>query len=150
MTRAPVILQPRGRSRALIVARVIVMSAAVLGLAACSATAPRQPQVWGSDQANLNITNANATLLIQASGGCYGSYGNFDGPLPSGTFSVAGTYTQLIGAYPGAVQHAAQFSGTVQGHELSITVTVPDAQQTIGPFTLARGVDTVWPACNYP
>jgi hypothetical protein len=106
--------------------------------------------MWGSDQANLTIAGTSATLVILASGGCYGSYGEFAQALPSGAFSIPGTYTQLIGAYPGKVQYTAQFSGTVTHKQIALTVTVPALQRAFGPFALARGVTEEWPACLYP
>src|ERR1700693_5619419 len=66
-----------------------------------------QPGVWGSEKANLTITKDNATLEILSFGGCFGSYSEMTQPIPKGPFSIAGTYTQLIGAYPGKIQYAA-------------------------------------------
>jgi hypothetical protein len=117
---------------------------------ACTATAPDQSRRWGSDQAILTIADTGATLQILASGGCYGSYGDFAQPLSSGSFAIPGTYTQLIGAYPGMIRYPAQFSGTMGAKQLSITVTVPALHTAFGPFTLAPGVSTTWPACLYP
>jgi hypothetical protein len=116
----------------------------------CTATAPSQGGTWGSDQATLTVVGTSATLRILASGACYGSFGDFDQPTPGGAFSVPGTYTQLIGAYPGKVQYAAQFSGTVSGHQIALTVTVPALQEMLGPFALAQGRSAAWPACLYP
>jgi hypothetical protein len=141
---------PRTRVRAVTCLFRTMASVLAVGAAACTATAPNQAETWGSDQANLSITGTSATLLILASGGCYGSYGGFDQRLPTGAFSIPGTYTQLIGAYPGKVQYAAQFSGTVESQQISLTVTVPALQAAVGPFTLARGVSETWSACAYP
>jgi hypothetical protein len=105
---------------------------------------------WGSDLVSLTISDTDATLHILASGGCYGSYGEFDKPLANGPFSTSGTYTQLIGAYPGMMRYPAQFSGTVDAKQISIKVTVPALPNVIGPFALARGVTTAWPECLYP
>jgi hypothetical protein len=137
-------------SRAL--SRIILSLASVftIGAAACTATAPDQSETWGSDQASLSYTGGTATLLIRASGSCYGSYGEFDQQLPTGTFSIPGTFTQLIGAYPGKIEYPARFSGTVDGHQVSLTVTIATLQTTVGPLALARGVATAWPACAYP
>ncbi|MDH3207356.1 MAG: hypothetical protein OEO79_12215 [Gemmatimonadota bacterium] len=108
------------------------------------------PGTWGSDQASLTIDGNGATLLILASGGCYGSFGTFDAPPASGAFSIPGTYTQLTGVAPGRVESAAQFSGTGGGQEISLTVTVPAVPAALGPFTLTRGVTEAWSACLYP
>jgi hypothetical protein len=89
-------------------------------------------------------------LHILASGGCYGSYGGFDQLPVNGPYSISGTYTQLIGAYPGMIRYPAQFSGTVDAKQISIKVTVSALPNVIGPFALARGVTTAWPKCLYP
>ena len=121
-----------------------------VGSAACTSTSPDQPGVWGSDQASLTIADSTATVHILASGGCYGSYGEVDQRIPVGVFALPGTYTQLVGAYPGKVQYAAQYSGTISGQRMSLTITVPALQRAFGPYTLASGVTEGWPACAYP
>jgi hypothetical protein len=130
--------------------RALVVALALAAVWACSSNSPDQAGVWGSDQATLTMADTGATLRILASGGCYGSYGEFGRRLPAGAFSIAGTYTQLIGAYPGKVQYPAQFAGTFSGARISLSVTVPDLQQTFGPYQLAQGVTQQWPACAYP
>jgi hypothetical protein len=109
-----------------------------------------QPGVWGSENASLTITKAGATLAVLSAGGCFGSYGESAQPIPNGPFSIAGTYTQLTGAFPGRIQYAAQYSGFVEGDRLSITITVPALQQAIGPFLLTNGVNNAWSPCLYP
>lgn len=113
-----------------------------------------QPGVWGSENAGLTVTKGSAALDILSStlpeGGCFGSYGEMTQPIPNGAFSIAGTYTQLIGAYPGKIQYAAQYSGLVAGNTLSITITVPALEQTFGPFRLTHGVNNAWSPCMYP
>jgi hypothetical protein len=109
-----------------------------------------QPGVWGSEKASLTITKPGATLDILASGGCFGSYGEMTQPIPNGLFSIAGTYTQLMGAYPGKVQYTAHYSGVVEGNRMSLTITVPALQQAFGPFKLTDGVNNAWSPCLYP
>jgi uncharacterized repeat protein (TIGR03803 family) len=109
-----------------------------------------QTGVWGSSVASLAITDGNATLQILASGDCYGSYGEIGAPIPRGPFTLAGTYTQLIGAYPGMIQYDASFSGSVEGNHMVITVVVPALQESLGPFDLTYGVQTSWQPCRYP
>jgi hypothetical protein len=113
-----------------------------------------QPGVWGSEEVSLTVAPGSATLDILASklpgGGCYGSYGEISQPILNGPFSIAGTYTQLIGAYPGKIQYAAQYTGIVEGNKMSITITVPVLEQAIGPFLLIYGVKNDWSPCLYP
>lgn len=132
--------------------RFVVISLRLLFIVAtaCTATSPNQSGQWSSNDADLTIADSSATLRILASGGCFGSYGQFDAPLPNGRFSIPGTYTQLIGAYPGTLHYTAQFSGSIRVTDLSITVAVPDLQATYGPFTLAHKSGPAWPQCLYP
>ena len=104
---------------------------------------------WGSTQASLAVTDSAARLLISY-GSCYGAYGTMPAAIPTPTFNLGGTYTQLTGVYPGKVDYAAQFSGTLYGTQMTLTVTVPSLQRTFGPYTLARGDTTSWSACLFP
>ena len=83
-------------------------------------------------------------------GGCFGTFGEIGQPIPMGRFVLAGTYTQLTGVYPGKMEYPAQFSGSVQGNTMTITISVPSQQQTFGPFVLTYGVDNAWTPCLYP
>ena len=132
----------------------LLVASLVLSLTsvACSPTAPDQP-AWGSDQASLTIDQNKATLQIVASGGCYGSYGEIErgnGDRLSGSFALSGTYTELTGVYPGSRQYAAEYTGTVAGNQMTLSVNVPALQRVLGPFSLTAGVEKTWPACRYP
>jgi hypothetical protein len=105
--------------------------------------------MWGSNKASLTITDSNATLQI-LSGNCYGAYGQVDQPIVGGSFDLPGTYTQLMGAYPGKIQYPARFSGTVAGNQLSLTVSVPALPTTFDPFVLTYGINSAWTPCLYP
>jgi hypothetical protein len=121
-----------------------------LSNAACASTGPDQGAVWGSNEVSLTIAESTTTLQILASGGCYGSYGEIAQPIPSGTFSLTGTYSQLTGVFPGSVQYPARYDGAVAGRHMTLTISVPALQQTLGPFSLTHGVAQTWPACLYP
>src|ERR1700693_1735167 len=113
-----------------------------------------RPGVWGSETASLTITKDGATLDILSltfpTGGCFGAYGEMTQPIPKGRFSIAGTYTQLIGAYPGKIRYAAPCLGVAEGKRMSISFTVPALEQTLGPFLLTEGVNNAWSPCQYP
>src|SRR5262249_43976654 len=115
---------------------------------------PLPQGIWGSAQASLAVGPTTARLQILSAtlpmGGCFGQYADIVRNVPGGRFTLPGTFTQLIGAYPGKVDYGAQFSGTVTGDTLTITVTVPQLQQTHGPYTLVRGVTNSWTPCLYP
>lgn len=121
-----------------------------LVIAACGSTEPDQPGVWGSNQASLIIVDGKATLQIVTPGDCYGSFGEIDQPIGSGSFTLSGTYTRFMGVYPGSAQYPAQFVGTVAGRHMTLSVSVPALQQMLGPFLLIRGVVKMWPPCLYP
>lgn len=115
---------------------------------------PLQPGVWGSEGASLTIEGSKARLEILAltlpTGGCFGTYGDIDQAIPNGRFVLPGTYTQLMGVYPGRVQYAAVYTGSVQGSEMSIAVAVSGLPMTVGPFRLTNGVRSAWSPCAYP
>lgn len=127
-----------------------VFLTAASAAAACASTGPDQPGVWGAEQASLTVEENKSTLYILAGGGCYGSFGEIDQPIPSGAFTIAGRYTQLTGAFPGHVEYPAQFTGSVSGRHLTLRVTVAALPLSLGPFTLTSGIATTWPACLYP
>jgi hypothetical protein len=110
--------------------------------------------VWGSDTASLRVKEGGGTLDILAltlpTGSCFGTYGEIAQPIPRGRFTLAGTYTQLMGVYPGRVDYPAQFSGSVEGNTMTITIAVPSQQQSFGPFVLTYGVNNAWTPCLYP
>ena len=136
------------RARALL---LLIASAGVgVSCADRTPTSANERGTWGSNEASLTVGDTSATLQILASGGCYGSYGNIGVPIPAGSFTLAGTYTQLTGVYPGKVQYDAQYSGSVSGRKMSITIAVPGLQRTLGLYALTYGVTNTWNACLYP
>lgn len=129
----------------------------VLGCSDRSPTAPDKrlpPGVWGSDQASVTIQDGSAAVKIFAQAlpppGCFGSFGDIAQAIPYGPFSLAGTYTQLTGVYPGRREYPAQFSGLVEGTRMTLTIAVPDVSLSLGPFVLTDGVTNAWGPCLYP
>ncbi len=118
--------------------------------AACDSAGPDDAVAWGSDQASLTVTAAGATLRIRSSTDCYGSFGEIPAPLPAGSFELSGTFTQLMGVQPGFIEYPAQFSATVAGRRMTLSVEVSALQQTLGPFDLIRGADENWAPCLFP
>jgi hypothetical protein len=123
---------------------------AALALVGCGATGPEQSSLWGSEQASLQVTESGATLQLLGGGGCYGSIGEITGAIPFGSFSLPGHYTQLMGVYPGYVTYPAQFTGSTARGLMTLSVSVPATQQTLGPLQLTHGEGRTWPACLYP
>ena len=106
-------------------------------------------RTWASDRASLTIKDSGAGVRILASG-CVGSYGHIVGPIPPGRFSLPGTYTQLIGAYPGRVKYSARYGGLWDGNHLTLTISVATLPEPVGPFHLRSGVRPTWRPCRYP
>lgn len=129
---------------------LVVPALLALMSSACESTAPDRLATWGSDQASLSVADSNATIQVLAPGGCYGAYGSIEHAVLSANFTLSGTYTQLIGAYPGSIQYAAEYTGTIIGNRMTLSISVPALNQTIGPFHLTAGVTSAWSACLYP
>ena|SRR5258706_281193 len=123
-----------------------------LASAACSSPTAADQSVWGSGQAGLTIDQNKVTLQIAASSGnCYSASGEIEGgTVPTGTFRRSGTYTELTGEFPGGHQYAAEYTGTVAGNQMTLSISVPALQKTVGPFSLTSGVKKTWPACQFP
>ncbi|MFN8580540.1 MAG: hypothetical protein U0163_06105 [Gemmatimonadaceae bacterium] len=130
-----------------------LMTLLVCGTLSCGhtdATAAAPGSTWSSDDAVLSVTETGAELRLLASGGCVGSYVSVTGPFLGLSINRTGTFTQLIGAYPGRVTYAAQVSGSFRDTVMRLTVTVPELARVIGPLDLVRGVRHDWPTCAYP
>ena len=126
------------------------LTSAALVLAACSSTGPEQSSLWGAEQASLQVTGSGATLQVLGGQSCYGSFGEINGAITSPSFSLPGTWTQLTGVAPGHVTAPAQFTGSIEQGLLTLSVSIPSTQQTLGPFVLTHGEGRTWPACLYP
>jgi hypothetical protein len=112
------------------------------------------PGEWGSAQASLSIAKDGATLEILSqvlpAGACFGQLGDIFGHIPYGRFVLPGSFTQLIGAFPGKIVYPAEYLGSVLGNTLSLTATVPALHKSFGPYHLVRGVTNKWTPCLYP
>jgi hypothetical protein len=73
----------------------------------------------------------------------HGTLDQAPGPDGNGHFDVPGTFFREHGGpvRPGEVPdaHPARYAGTIAGSTLTLTVTITDAQQVVGPFKLVRG-----------
>ena len=125
-----------------------------IGTACSDHTIPDQsvlPGVWGSDQARLAITDSTAVLQVLGGSSCYGARADAGQSIPVGAFTVAATYTQFMGAYPGYVQQPARISGSLADNRLSVSIVASGSGQIIaGPFALMYGVNPQWSQCLYP
>jgi hypothetical protein len=105
---------------------------------------------WGGDDAGLIASDSTDHVHI----GC--TVGDTDTPIHPdayGRFDVAGTYN--VNAYPVdlGILHPARFFGRVDGDKLTLTVTLTDTGQQLGPVTLTHGKEPKMgpcPICRKP
>jgi hypothetical protein len=112
----------------------------VVAMIACSAatSTPITDVVgtWGGENAGLIVTNNDVHVHV----GC--TLGNAAGPIradANGRFDVSGTYN--VDAYPvdRGITHPARFSGRIVGKTMTLTVTLTDTGQVLGPVTMVYG-----------
>ena len=105
---------------------------------------------WGGDNAGLIVSDTSAHVHI----GC--TLGDTKGiihPDASGSFSIDGTYN--VDAFPidRGITHPANFSGTITGKSMTLTVVLTDNSQQLGPVTLTLGKEPKMgpcPICRKP
>lgn len=105
---------------------------------------------WGGENAGLIATDSSTHIHI----GC--TLGDTSIPIRpdvSGRFDVVGEYN--VDAYPidRGIFHPARFAGSVNGNELTLTVTLTDTGAQYGPVTLTRGKEPKMgpcPICRKP
>src|SRR5678810_901191 len=105
---------------------------------------------WGGDNAGLIATDSSAHVHI----GCtLGDTNTQIRPDSYGRFDVTGKYN--VDAYPvdRGILHPARFTGSIDGNELTLTVTLTDTGAQYGPVTLTRGKEPKMgpcPICRKP
>jgi hypothetical protein len=125
------------------------ISALVLPLFAlgCQAfTAPDALGNWGGPEASMVLTASGGTVSYACGAGTIDSDWTLS---PSGDFAATGQH--FFGGGPVPVQghqpHPAVYAGRVRGSELTLTVTLTDLKETLGPFTLVRDGPVVVELC---
>ena len=99
---------------------------------------------WGGENAGLIATDTSAHVHI----GC--TLGDTKGKIIAdleGHFSINGTYN--VDAFPvdRGILHPAQFSGTITGKSMTLTVVLTDTSQQLGPVTLTLGKEPKMGPC---
>ena len=124
--------------------RVLMMLAAVAAMG-CSAGATQDSAAvpsgtWGGPDVQVVVTNQGATAQFVCA---HGTIDQSIQPDASGAFSSPGTYVYehpaTIAGQANEDSHSARYDGQLSGTTLRVTVTVPDKQQTFGPFTATLG-----------
>ena len=121
--------------------RVVLAGVALFLLRDCNTagTGPAAGLVqgtWGGDNAGLIASDSSAHVHIAC------TVGDTKQSLVAdaqGRFDVPGLYN--ITAYPvyRGPDHPARFTGTTDGHVMSLTVTLTDTAVTLGPVQLVLG-----------
>jgi len=123
-------------------ARALSRAGLILGLAlscACGDHSPTGPHgavlvgVWGGVDIQLTVTASGATLQRHCASGTINQPMTLDG---TGHFDVPGVYVVTAGPN---FTHPARYSGTTDGHTMTLTIVQTDDGQTVGPFTLTFG-----------
>ena len=126
----------------------------ILGFMACSvATSTPITEVagtWGGDNAGLIVSETDVHVHI----GC--TLGDAVGPIHpdvSGRFQATGTYN--VNAFPvdRGIVHPASFTGMIDGHTMTLTVSLSDTALVLGPVTLIYGTEPKMgpcPICRVP
>ena len=99
---------------------------------------------WGGDNAGLIVDKDNAHVHI----GC--TVGDAVGPIrpdQDGRFVATGTYN--VDAYPvdRGIIHPASFTGRIVGQTMTLTVTLTDTGQVLGPVALIYGKEPTMGPC---
>jgi len=120
----------------------------LFGLLACSSpTAPKVAGTWGGPDASLTLTPTGGTLGYACGAGTIDSGWTL---TPDGRFAARGQHFFGGGPIPpqGRQPHPAVYTGQVRIGYLTLTVTVTDLQQVLGPFSLRRGGPPVVDQCE--
>ena len=122
----------------------IALLSLVVGCA--SPTAPVVVGSWGGSQVSLTLDHSGGTLTYPCAAGTMDSTWTLSA---SGMFAASGEH--FFGGGPDPAQgrppHPARYAGEVNGALLTLTVTVLDLNETLGPFTLVRGGPPVHEIC---
>ena len=119
----------------------------LLALGCSSPTAPAVLGSWGGTQASLVLTPAGGTLSYACGAGTVDSAWMLS---DAGRFLASGQHFFGGGPVPpqGHPPHPARYTGQVQGDVFTLSVTLSDLNQSLGPFHLVRGGPTVEEVCD--
>jgi hypothetical protein len=114
------------------------LSLLAIVLACSSPTAPKAEGDWGGNGVSLSLARTGGVLTYACGAGTMDSAWTLS---PDG--QLTGTGQHFFGGGPvpsqGRPPHPATYSGRIEGDVLTLTVTLTDLGQTLGPFRLLRG-----------
>jgi hypothetical protein len=122
------------------------IGAALLAIGCSSLTAPEIVGEWGGTEASLALTRLGGTVSYACGAGTIDSTWTL---TPAGQFEASGQHFFGGGPVPaeGRTPHPALYHGDLEGDHLTLSVTLLDLDQTIGPFHLVRGGPPVTEIC---
>ena len=100
-----------------------------------------QNGTWGGPHIGLEITDDRSTIEFDCAHGTIAQPFETDS---AGAFDLPGKYIKES-AGPASQdaendEYAARYAGRIEGKEMTLTVRIMDGSQTVGRFTLTRGV----------
>jgi len=118
-----------------------------LALGCSSPTAPALLGSWGGTEASLVLALSGGTVSYACGAGTVDSAWTLSAP---GQFVASGQHFFGGGPVPpqGHPPHPARYIGQVHGDVLTLSVTLIDLNQSLGPFHLVRGGPTVQEVCD--
>jgi hypothetical protein len=96
--------------------------------------------IWGGMHISLEVTDTGAEVSYDCA---HGTVGGPIVPGPDGKFKSRGTHVK---EGPGPTREGqdergepADYSGSIDGDTMTLTVTLPNTGETVGTFTLTKG-----------
>jgi hypothetical protein len=126
--------------------RVSTLLVGLVALGCFSPTAPDVLGTWGGQDASLVLSTSGGTVSYPCGAGTIDSGWTLSA---GGRFVASGEHFFGGGPLPpqGRPPHPARYVGQVEGHNLTLAVTLTDLNQTLGPFYLVRGGPVVVEQC---
>ena len=127
-------------------ARFVFLAILPLAVGCHTPTSPEVAGTWGGTEASLVLTAAGGTVSYPCGAGTIDSTWSLSG---AGTFVATGQHFFGGGPVPvgGPPAHPARYTGEVQGNDFTLTVTLTDLNEILGPFHLVRGGPAVQERC---
>ena len=129
--------------------RIALVLVSALALGCASPTAPVVAGSWGGSQVSLTLDRSGGMLTYPCATGTIDSTWTLSA---DGVFAATGSHFFGGGPVPpgGGTPHPARYAGQVNNYVLTLTVTLTDLNQTLGPFTLVRDGPAVQLLCLTP
>jgi hypothetical protein len=118
----------------------------VVVFACSSSTAPEVVGAWGGRDASLTLSAAGGEITYLCGAGTIDSGWSLSA---GGAFAGTGEHSAGGGPVPpeGRPATPARYAGQVDGSVFTLTVTLTDLDQTLGPYRLVRGGPVVQEIC---